>query len=177
MAKLNDPYFSTSGLWGQSFDNQWAIRRVGFTDDSKSAWAKAGPDLKPVIVAIIDSGLDWYHPDISREALWQNPKETADNRIDDDANGYVDDVIGWNFIDNNNKPWDHDGHGTFVAGIIAATQNNGVGLAGINPAARIMVLKALDAFGQGHASWWPRPSPTPRTMAPASSISVWEDAG
>ena len=68
------------------------------------------------------------------------------------GNGYVDDLIGWNFIDNDAKPWDYDGHGTFVAGVIAAAQDNGIGISGINPAARIMVLRALDAFGQGHAS-------------------------
>lgn len=151
-AEMNDPHFSTKGLWGQSFENQWAIKRVGYTDGEKSAWAKAGTDLKPVIVAIIDTGLDWYHPDISRDTLWQNTKEIAGNKTDDDGNGYVDDVIGWNFIDNDSQPWDYDGHGTFIAGVIAARQNNGIGISGINSAARIMVLKALDAFGQGHAS-------------------------
>lgn len=151
-AEMNDPHFSTKGLWGQSFDNQWAIKQVGYTDGKKSAWAKAGTNLRPVTVAVIDTGLDWYHPDLPRELLWQNTKEIADNKIDDDGNGYVDDVIGWNFIDSDAKPWDYDGHGTFVAGIVAAGQNNGIGISGINPAARIMVLRALDAFGQGHAS-------------------------
>ena len=150
--RLNDPYFRGRGLWGQSFDDQWAIKRVGYTDDKKSAWAKAGSDLKPVTVAVVDTGLDWYHPDFAQESLWRNAKEVPDNGTDDDGNGYIDDVIGWNFIDNNNKPWDHDGHGTFVTGVIAAKSNNGVGIAGINPAARIMVLKALDAFGKGYAS-------------------------
>lgn len=150
--KLNDPYFRGRGLWGQSFDDQWAIKRVGYTDDNKSAWAKAGGNLKPVTVAVIDTGLDWYHPDLAPGSLWRNAKEIPDNGVDDDGNGYVDDVIGWNFIDNNNKPWDYDGHGTFVTGVIAAKQNNGVGMAGINPAARIMVLRSLDAFGKGYAS-------------------------
>lgn len=103
-------------------------------------------------MAVIDTGLDWFHPDLPARALWRNDKETPGNGVDDDGNGYVDDVIGWNFIDGNNKPWDHDGHGTFVAGVIAAGLGNGVGIAGINPAARIMALKALDPFGQGHAS-------------------------
>jgi subtilisin family serine protease len=102
-AKLNDPYYTTSGLWGQSFDNQWAIKRVGFTDGSSSAWAKAGTSLKPVVVAVIDSGLDWYHPDISRDALWRNPKETPYNNADDDGNGYVDDIIGWNLCRRHNR--------------------------------------------------------------------------
>ena len=150
--KIDDPYFLGRGLWGQSFDDQWAIKRVGYTDDKNSAWVKAGKNLKPVTVAVIDTGLDWYHPDLAQTSLWRNTKEIPDNGIDDDGNGYVDDVIGWNFIDRNNKPWDYDGHGTFVTGVIAAKQNNGIGIAGINPAARIMVLKALDAFGKGYAS-------------------------
>ncbi|MEE9194667.1 MAG: S8 family peptidase, partial [Alphaproteobacteria bacterium] len=147
-----DPHFSGSGLWGQEFDNQWAIKRVGFDATKDSAWARAGEDLQPVTVAVIDSGLDWYHPDIPQASLWRNKGEIPNNGIDDDGNGYIDDIIGWNMIDNNAKPWDHDGHGTFVTGIIAAARNNGIGISGINPAARIMVLKALDPFGRGHAS-------------------------
>ncbi|MGI9413518.1 MAG: S8 family peptidase, partial [Hyphomicrobiales bacterium] len=147
----NDPHFEGAGLWGQKFDNQWAIKRVGFSEDKPDSWP-ALDALKPVTVAVIDSGLDWYHPDLPSNVLWRNEKETPDNGIDDDGNGYADDVIGWNFIDYNRLPWDHDGHGTFVAGVIAAGQSNSRGIAGINPAARIMVLKALDAFGRGYAS-------------------------
>lgn len=66
---------------------------------------------------------------------------------------YIDDLIGYNFIGKNNKPWDHDGHGTFVTGVIAATWNNKVGIAGINPNAKIMVLKALNGFGHTRASY------------------------
>jgi subtilisin family serine protease len=147
-----DPLFGSKGLWGQEFDNQWAIKRVGYDVASAKDWPPDPKLLEPVIVAVIDSGADWYHPDLPRSALWRNDNETPANGVDDDGNGYVDDVIGWNFIDNNHLPWDHDGHGTFVAGIIAAGQNNNTGITGINPAARIMVLKALDAFGRGHAS-------------------------
>src|SRR3546814_5342787 len=77
-----------------------------------SAWAKLGPDPRPVVVAVIDSGLDWNHADLDWANIWKNPGETAGNGIDDDGNGYVDDIIGWDFLGNNNKPWDHDGHGT-----------------------------------------------------------------
>ena len=84
-AEMNDPHFSSKGLWGQAFENQWAIKQVGFTDGEKSAWAKAGTNLEPVIVAVIDTGLDWYHPDLPRKALWQNTKEMPDNKIDDDG--------------------------------------------------------------------------------------------
>lgn len=148
----NDPYYQSKGLWGQKFDDQWAIKRVGFDSARMDDWPPDPAKLKPVTVAIIDSGLDWYHPDLLPSALWHNPGEIPGNGIDDDHNGYVDDVIGWNFIQGNNRPWDYDGHGTFVAGLIAAGQNNHRGIAGLNPAARIMVLQALDPFGRGHAS-------------------------
>jgi subtilisin family serine protease len=149
---MDDPHYQGAGLWGQSFDNQWAIKRVGYTDQPDSAWNGADQGLNDVVVAVIDTGLDWFHPDFPRNAIWKNQAEIADNGLDDDGNGYTDDMIGWNFVRNNNKPWDHDGHGTFVAGVIAAGHGNQTGIAGINPNAKIMVLKALDEFGQGHAS-------------------------
>jgi len=149
----NDPLYRGAGAWGQSYDNQWAIKRVGFTDDGMSAWTMLGEHPMPVVVAVIDTGLDWHHLDFSRANLWRNPGETPDNGKDDDGNGYVDDIIGWDFIAGHNRPWDHDGHGTFIAGVIAATQNNNVGIAGINPHAQIMVLKALNSFGHTRASY------------------------
>ncbi len=149
----DDPHFNGTGLWNQDFDNQWAIKRVGFTDQDNSAVdAIEESKLAPVTVAVIDTGIDWFHPDLARSSLWSNEKEIPGNGIDDDQNGYIDDLIGWDFVRSNNKPWDHDGHGTFVAGVIAATNDNGIGIKGINPAAKIMVLKALDELGQGHAS-------------------------
>jgi subtilisin family serine protease len=150
--EANDPHYKSSGLWKQSFDNQWAMKRAGFGRDNESYWKTKAEQRRNVVVAVIDSGLDWYHPDFPRSSLWRNEGEIPGNNIDDDNNGYIDDVIGWNFIDNNKSPWDHDGHGTFVAGVIAAGQNNGIGISGIAPSAKIMVLKALDTFGQGHAS-------------------------
>ena len=152
-AAVNDPLFKGKGAWKQKYDNQWAIKRVGLTNDGKTAWKKLGKSPKPVIVAVIDTGLDWNHLDIDWKNLWRNPKEIPNNGKDDDRNGYIDDVIGWDFYGRHNKPWDHDGHGTIVAGIIAATQNNKVGMAGINPHAKIMVLKALNSFGHSRASY------------------------
>lgn len=149
----NDPYFSAQGSWGQNYEDQWAIRAVGLDDSRESAWFNLGDNPQPVIVAVIDTGLDWNHLDMAWENLWLNQGEIPDNGIDDDFNGYVDDLIGWNFYAKTNNPWDHDGHGTIVTGIIAANTNNGVGIAGINPYARIMVLKALNAFGHSRASY------------------------
>lgn len=144
-ARLNDPL-----LEGTEFD-QWAIARVGFGNGSGSAWDEPVP-RRPVTVAVIDTGVAWGHPDLGADALWINRGEVPGNRVDDDDNGYVDDIVGWNFVDDNNMPWDLDGHGTLVAGIIAARSNNGVGVAGINPQARIMVLRALDNSGASKAS-------------------------
>ncbi|WP_415715629.1 S8 family serine peptidase [Roseibium sp.] len=149
--KENDPYYEGSGLWGQDFENQWAIKRVGFSAENNDNFAPIEP-ADPVVVAVIDSGIDWFHPDLPASSLWRNPDEIPDNGIDDDGNGYIDDTLGWNFVANDNKPWDQDGHGTFVSGVIAAGQNNEIGIKGISSNVRIMPLKALDAFGQGHAS-------------------------
>lgn len=154
----NDPnYLRTSrnggNSWGAKLDDQWAIKRVGLSNDEYSAWHSVPEDAAPVVVAVIDTGLDWHHRDIDADNIWRNPGEDPDNGIDDDGNGYVDDVIGWDFLAGNNKPWDYDGHGTIVSGIIAAAQNNEIGIAGINPHAKIMVLKAVNNFGTTRASF------------------------
>jgi subtilisin family serine protease len=124
--------------------DQWGLHKVGYTprSDPQSAWNIEDGSRKNVVVAVIDSGLDLTHPD-GPQFLWTNAGEIPDNNIDDDANGYVDDIHGWNFVDENNHLTDDFGHGTFVTGIIAAKTNNGEGIAGINPGAQIMTLKAL----------------------------------
>lgn len=152
-ASANDPYFAGAGSWEQTYDDQWAIKRVGLKDGAGSAWDMLGPDPQPVTIAVIDTGLDWNHLDFSWSNIWTNGGEIPDNGIDDDGNGFVDDIIGWNFYDQSNNPWDHNGHGTIVSGIIAADHNNGIGIAGINPHARIMVLRALNSFGHSRASY------------------------
>lgn len=154
--ELNDPHFVGKGAWKQAYDDQWAIKRVGLTAERGSAWDKLGRRPQPVTVAVIDTGLDWNHADLDWQNLWRNPQEIPDNGVDDDNNGYVDDIIGWDFMGKTNKPWDHDGHGTHVAGVIAATQNNEIGIAGINPYARVMVLKAINNFGHTRASYLAR---------------------
>jgi subtilisin family serine protease len=150
-AGLDDPLFGKRGSWGQAYDDQWAVKRVGFTDEPDSAWSKETGTTNRIIVAVIDTGIDYFHPDLARDTVWRNPAE-KENGIDDDKNGYVDDLIGWNFVDGNNNPWDQAGHGTHVAGVIAANTNNGVGIAGINRGARIMPLKVLNLLGRGRSS-------------------------
>src|SRR4029453_1209781 len=73
-----------------------------------------------VTVAVIDSGIDWTQPELPPERLWRNPREQP-NGIDDDSNGHVDDLFGWNFAGGDARPWDDSGHGTWLAGIIAAS--------------------------------------------------------
>ena len=106
-----------------------------------------------VIIAVIDSGVAWEHPDLSAN-IWTNPGEIPGNGIDDDGNGFIDDVHGWDFVDNDNDPtsYDHIAHGTHVAGTIAAVGNNGLGITGVMWTARIMPLRFLDETGSGSVS-------------------------
>lgn len=126
------------------FGDQWSLENTGQsggTDDADmdiaDAWLQA--DGSGVVIAVIDSGVDLDHPDLVNQ-LWANPGEIAGNGIDDDANGYVDDVVGWDFAGDDNDPDDTLGHGTGVAGAAAAALN-GVGTVGVAPGARIMVLR------------------------------------
>lgn len=103
------------------------------------------------IIAIIDSGLDIQHPDLS-DNVWINPGEIPDNGIDDDENGKIDDVSGWNTINNNPLVNDLYGHGTHVAGLVAATGNNHIGVTGTCWQANILPIKFLDRYGSGFLS-------------------------
>ena len=98
-----------------------------------------------VIVAVIDTGVDYNHLDL-RNNIWVNPAEIPDNGIDDDGNGYIDDIYGWNCVGDDNDPMDDNGHGTHVAGIIAA-ENNDIGGVGVAYNCKIMVLKAGNSSG------------------------------
>lgn len=146
----NDPFYSSSGAWDQDFADQWALEKIGFSQkgSGKSAWDIETGENSSVIVAVLDTGLDYFHPDLKKSSVWQNPEPFKEK---EDPNGMVDDLIGWNFVDNNNNPWDDDGHGTFVAGLIAAATNNGHGIAGINWGVKIMPLKIMNVFGRGRA--------------------------
>jgi subtilisin family serine protease len=105
------------------------------------AWSQ-GHTGEGVVVAVLDTGVDYHHPDL-RHNLWANSDEVPDNGIDDDFNGFIDDVRGWNFVDGGgNDPLDWDSHGTHVAGAIAAS-NNSFGMTGIAYNAKIMPVKVI----------------------------------
>jgi subtilisin family serine protease len=101
-----------------------------------------------VTVAIVDSGADLGHPDLAPN-LWTNPGEVPGNGVDDDGNGYVDDVHGFDFVESDGTPQDGNGHGTHVAGIVGARGGNGVGVAGVAWSVRLMVVRVLDAAARG----------------------------
>lgn len=106
---------------------------------SPLVWKAGAKGDSRVIVAVTDDGVSLNHPDL-KAAIWQNKKEILGNGIDDDGNGYIDDVVGWNFTDENNNP-DGGSHGTHVAGIIGATIDNSEGVAGTAAGVTIMPLK------------------------------------
>lgn len=142
----NDTHFGL--LWGMHNTGQNVKGTTGTDDkdiDAPEAW-NITTGAGRVVVAVIDSGVDGSHPDLSAN-LWTNPGEIPGNGVDDDGNGYVDDIRGWDFVENDNTPSDANGHGTHVAGTIAAVGNNGIGVAGVSWGSKIMALRAFDAEG------------------------------
>lgn len=124
---------------------QWYLDKIGMED----AWVLAG-ERDDVIVAIIDTGVDLDHEDLSGQ-FWVNANEISGNGIDDDGNGFIDDMHGWDFQSNDNYPDDEDdyniGHGTIAAGVIAAGSNNGFGIEGMSPNVKIMAIRAFSRTG------------------------------
>ena len=145
----NDPQFNS--LWGLNNTGQTG----GTSDadvDAPEVW-NVSTGSQNTVVAVIDEGIDINHPDL-RDNIWRNPGEVAGNNIDDDNNGYVDDVNGYDFANDDASVYDPDPitgngdeHGTHVAGTIAATGNNGVGVTGVNWDAQVASLKFLGANG------------------------------
>lgn len=136
-ALFNDP----------SINQAWGLKK----SDAARAWSVT-KGSRDILVCVIDTGIDIQHEDI-KSNLWVNQGETgldkngkdkATNGIDDDGNGFIDDVHGWNFVANNNKLDDNHGHGTHIAGIIGAEAGNGKGITGIAPEVSLMILKYYD---------------------------------
>jgi thermitase len=145
----NDPEFPL--LWGLQNTGQAPFYGKSGTDiKATTAWSKT-TGSSGTVIAVIDTGVDYTHPDLAAN-IWKNPGEISGNGIDDDRNGYVDDVYGWNFASKNNNPYDDNGHGTHCAGTIAAVGNNNIGVTGVAWNAKIMPLKFLTATGNGYVS-------------------------
>jgi subtilisin family serine protease len=148
----DDPLFGNT--WGLNNTGQTINGAPGTPDadiDAPEAWdvTTGSPN---VTVAVIDTGVDWTHPDLSSE-VWVNPGEDCpgcrNDGVDNDHNGFVDDWHGWDFVNGDNNPMDDHGHGTHVAGTIGAAGDNGVGVAGVSWNVRIMPVKFLNAQGSG----------------------------
>jgi len=132
----NDSKYADGTLWGMNkiaMPAAWDVSTGGST-----------------VVAVIDTGVDYTHPDLAAEVGTDlNGLDRRTNGIDDDGNGFPDDYRGWDFANNDNDPMDDNSHGTHVSGTIAGVGNNGVGVVGVNWSARIMPVKFLDASGNG----------------------------
>ncbi len=165
--EANDPFLVSSGTWGQDFADLWGLDRI----HALEAWQLTRGAGQ--IVAVVDTGLDYFHPDIEAN-VWINSGEDLNgngivdasdmNGIDDDGNGFIDDLRGYDFSGFGDEdedgvvrfgdpdPFDEVGHGTHVSGTVAAVANNGIGIAGVAPEARIMALKGFDDTGRGRDS-------------------------
>ena len=137
------------------FDRQWSLRNIGIIGDgtpgadiqATDAW-DISTGSSNIVIAVVDTGIDYNHADLVGN-IWTNPDEIANNGIDDDLNGLVDDWRGWDFYNNDNDPFDDHGHGTHVAGTIGAVGNNSEGVAGLMWKVQLMPLKFLSEEGAG----------------------------
>lgn len=163
--EIAEPNYIFSALNGGTpndpdFEKDWGLQNLGQKDDEGTV-GRAGSDIhvlplwkegirgsRKIVVGVIDTGIDWEHPDL-KENLYTNPGEIDGDGIDNDGNGLIDDIHGWNFGDNNNKSQDDQGHGSHCAGTIGGVGNNGIGVAGVNWEVSLMPIKFLNAEGHG----------------------------
>lgn len=129
----NDPHYVDGKLWGMA--------NIG----ASAAWKTVTES--PIIVAVIDTGVDYTHEDL-KDNIWRNPGEIPGNNKDDDGNGYVDDIHGYDFVNRDGDPKDGHGHGTHCAGTIGAVGNNASGVVGVNWKVRIMPVQIFGSTGK-----------------------------
>ncbi|MBI2645583.1 MAG: S8 family serine peptidase [Deltaproteobacteria bacterium] len=132
------PTFVNSYRTDPQLFRSWALTETSPLELQK-AWSISQGN-KRIVVAVIDTGVDYTHSDLKNN-IWQNPGEIPNNGKDDDGNGFIDDMMGWNFVANDPYPADEHGHGTHVAGIIGAVRGNGIGISGVCPNVSLMILK------------------------------------
>ncbi|MEO7192521.1 MAG: S8 family serine peptidase [Vicinamibacterales bacterium] len=135
----NDPYWLNGSMWG--------LERI----QAQDAWASYGTGSPTIVVADLDTGVNYNHPDLAAN-LWRNPGEVPGNGVDDDHNGYVDDVYGIDVANRDGDPMDDHGHGTHTFGTIAAVGNNGEGVVGVSWNTKVLSCKFIDASGNGYDS-------------------------
>lgn len=159
--QLKSPFtdFTASLPDDADFGKLWGLRNTGSNEPKGSAGIE-GADVnalkawditkgsRAVRIAVIDTGVDYNHVDL-KSNMWVNSKEIAGNRIDDDKNGYIDDVYGYDFANNDSDPMDGNGHGTHCSGTIGAVHNNRTGVAGVMEDVTIMAIKFLGDDGSG----------------------------
>lgn len=143
-ATPNDPRFDE--LWGMNNTGQTG-GTIDADIDATVAWEEQ-TGSSDVIVAVIDTGVDYNHPDLA-DNMWVNTGEIPGNMLDDDGNGFVDDIYGYDFANRDSDPIDDHSHGTHTSGTIGAVGNNGIGVSGVAQDVRIMAMKFLTADGWG----------------------------
>src|SRR5689334_9993241 len=148
---------STSSVNDPQFPSQWALYNTGQNGGTPGAdiGAVRAWDITTgssnIVVAVIDSGVDYAHPDLAAN-IFRNAADCNSNGVDDDGNGYVDDCYGINAASGTSDPKDDNGHGTHVAGIVGAAGNNAIGVTGVNWSVQILACKFLDKTGVGTIS-------------------------
>ena len=142
----NDPSYTNGTLWGMLGDASTPANAFG--SQAAEVWAEGFVGSQQVVVGVIDEGIQVNHPDL-RDNIWRNPGEIAANGIDDDGNGFIDDINGWDFVNNDATVYDglDDAHGTHVAGTIGGKGNNGQGVVGVNWDVAIISAKFLGPMG------------------------------
>ena len=155
-ATSNDPLYVTGSLWGMYGDTS-PLQTNQFGSGAAEAWAQGYTGSRNVFVGIIDEGIQDSHPDLTAN-IWTNPGEIAANGIDDDRNGFIDDIHGWDFANSDSSTFDGtgadnvDSHGTHVAGTIGGSGGNSMGVAGVNWKSSMISAKFLGAGGTGAIS-------------------------
>lgn len=151
-AVSNDTYYTNGSLWGMYSDDSPAAGPANTTNQfgsqAEKAWAANVTGSSNVVVGIIDEGIFFDHPDLV-DNIWVNPYETPGDGIDNDGNGYIDDIRGWDFVNNDNSIYDvgGDSHGTHVAGTIGGKGGNASGVAGVNWNVKMISAKFLGTNG------------------------------